>query len=182
MNTDEILSCLGTGEATVGCQKEKVEPDLLVFGTALGRGIAPMSTVVAHKNFIGSIKTEEHSSTFGSNPLPAAARLAVVRMPAKADTQRRSAERGKHLPRRLHAPESKGVLAVRGAALWAGISINPTLATGRQVCDSLMARGMLAKDTHGSAIRLAPALMVTKKHVLTGIDQREALVSQLIPY
>jgi acetylornithine/succinyldiaminopimelate/putrescine aminotransferase len=45
-----------------------------------------------------------------------------------------------------------------------------------------MARGMLAKDTHGSAIRLAPALMVTKKHVFTGIDQREALVSQLISY
>jgi len=73
----------------------------------------------------------------------------------------------------------KGVLAVRGAGLWAGIDIDPTLATGRQVCEALMRKGVLAKDTHGSTIRLAPPLIVSKKDLDWGIDQLEAVLAEL---
>ena len=42
-----------------------------------------------------------------------------------------------------------------------------------------MARGVLAKDTHGSTIRLAPPLMVSKKDLDWGIDQLEAVLAQM---
>jgi ornithine--oxo-acid transaminase len=103
-------------------------------------------------------------------------------MLAKGDMQRRSAKLGKHLHKRLHALEGKGVLAVRGAGLWAGIDIDPALGTGRQVCEALMARGVLAKDTHGSTIRLAPPLVVSKKDLDWGIDQLETVLAQLISH
>ena len=54
-----------------------------------------------------------------------------------------------------------GVTAVRCVGLWAGVDIDPGLATGREVSERLMARGILVKDTHGSTIRLAPPLVVT---------------------
>jgi len=68
---------------------------------------------------------------------------------------------------------------VRGAGLWAGIDIDPALATGRQVCEELLAKGVLAKDTHGSTIRLAPPIVVSKEDLDWGIDQLEAVLAEL---
>jgi len=179
MIADEIQSGLGRTGATVQCNKEKVVPDMYILGKALGGGIVPVSAVVGRKEVLGVLKPGEHGSTFGGNPLAAAVGLAVVRMLAKGDMQRRSQRLGKHLKKRLDALVGKGVLAVRGAGLWAGIDIDPTLATGRQVCEALMRKGVLAKDTHGSTIRLAPPLIVSKKDLDWGIDQLEAVLAEL---
>jgi ornithine--oxo-acid transaminase len=179
MIADEIQSGLGRTGATVQCNNEKVVPDMYILGKALGGGIVPVSAVVGRKEVLGVLKPGEHGSTFGGNPLAAAVGLAVVRMLAKGDMQRRSQRLGKHLKKRLDALVGKGVLAVRGAGLWAGIDIDPTLATGRQVCEALMRKGVLAKDTHGSTIRLAPPLIVSKKDLDWGIDQLEAVLAEL---
>jgi ornithine--oxo-acid transaminase len=179
MIADEIQSGLGRTGATVQCNNEKVVPDMYILGKALGGGIVPVSAVVGRKEVLGVLKPGEHGSTFGGNPLAAAVGLAVVRMLAKGDMQRRSQRLGKHLKKRLDALVGKGVLAVRGAGLWAGIDIDPTLATGRQVCEALMRKGVLAKDTHGSTIRLAPPLTVSKKDLDWGIDQLEAVLAEL---
>jgi ornithine--oxo-acid transaminase len=45
-----------------------------------------------------------------------------------------------------------------------------------------MARGVLAKDTHGSTIRLAPPLVISKKDLDWGIDQLETVLAQLISH
>ena len=179
MIADEIQSGLGRTGATVQCNNEKVVPDMYILGKALGGGIVPVSAVVGRKEVMGVLKPGEHGSTFGGNPLAAAVGLAVVRMLAKGDMQRRSQRLGKHLKKRLQALVGKGVLAVRGAGLWAGIDIDPTLATGREVCEALMRKGVLAKDTHGSTIRLAPPLIVSKKDLDWGIDQLEAVLAEL---
>ncbi|MBC7518468.1 MAG: aminotransferase class III-fold pyridoxal phosphate-dependent enzyme, partial [Microbacteriaceae bacterium] len=73
----------------------------------------------------------------------------------------------------------KGVVAVRCAGLWAGIDIDPNVATGREVCERLLARGVLAKDTHGSTIRLAPPLVVTGDELLFAVAQLEAVLAEL---
>jgi ornithine--oxo-acid transaminase len=179
MIADEIQSGLGRTGATVQCNNEKVVPDMYILGKALGGGIVPVSAVVGRKEVMGVLKPGEHGSTFGGNPLAAAVGLAVVRMLAKGDMQRRSQRLGKHLKKRLEALVGKGVLAVRGAGLWAGVDIDPTLATGREVCEALMRKGVLAKDTHGSTIRLAPPLIVSKKDLDWGIDQLEAVLAEL---
>ena len=99
-------------------------------------------------------------------------------MLAKGDMQKRSERLGKHLHKRLKNLVGKGVLAVRGVGLWAGIDIDPRLATGREVCEALMAKGVLAKDTHGSTIRLAPPIVVSKKDLDWGIDQLEYVLRE----
>ena len=179
MIADEIQSGLGRTGATVQCENEKVKPDLYILGKALGGGIVPVSAVVGMKTVMGVLKPGEHGSTFGGNPLAAAVGLAVVRTLAKGDMQKRSARLGKHLHKRLGALKGKGIMAVRGVGLWAGIDIDPQLATGREVCEALMANGVLAKDTHGSTIRLAPPIIVSKKDLDWGIGQLEKVLEQL---
>jgi ornithine--oxo-acid transaminase len=60
---------------------------------------------------------------------------------------------------------------VRGRGLWAGIDIDPGLMTGREACTLLAERGVLAKDTHGSTIRLAPPLVVTTDEITFAVDR-----------
>lgn len=178
MIADEIQSGLGRTGATVQCQNEKVVPDMFILGKALGGGIIPLSAVVGKKEFMGVLQPGQHGSTFGGNPLAAAVGLAVVRLLKKGDMQRRSKKLGKHLRKRLETLVGAGVLEVRGVGLWAGIDIDPALATGREVCEALMARGVLVKDTHGSTIRLAPPIVVSKKDLDWACDQLEAVLQE----
>ena len=179
MIADEIQSGLGRTGATVQCHNEKVKPDMYILGKALGGGIVPVSAVVGKSETMSVLKPGQHGSTFGGNPLAAAVGLAVVQLLAKGDMQKRSQRLGKHLHKRLRALIGKGILAERGVGLWAGIDIDPALGTGREVCEALMAKGVLAKDTHGSTIRLAPPIVVSKKDLDWGIDQLEAVLREL---
>ncbi|KQQ08723.1 ornithine--oxo-acid transaminase [Rathayibacter sp. Leaf296] len=176
---DEIQSGLGRTGATFACDLVGVVPDVYLLGKALGGGIVPVSAVVANADVLGVLQPGQHGSTFGGNPLAAAVGLAVVGMLATGEYQALAVARGAQLHARLTALIGRGVVAVRGAGLWAGIDIDPALASGREVCEALMARGVLAKDTHGSTIRLAPPLVVTEGEIDFAVDELEAVLDGL---
>ncbi|WP_022890990.1 ornithine--oxo-acid transaminase [Agromyces subbeticus] len=178
MIADEIQSGLGRVGATFACDLVGVVPDLYLLGKALGGGIVPVSAVVGDRDVLGVLQPGEHGSTFGGNPLAAAVGLEVVRMLATGEPQQRARELGAHLHERLLALLGRGVVAVRGAGLWAGIDIDPALASGREVCEALMRRGVLAKDTHGSTIRLAPPIVVEQADLDWAVEQLEAVLGE----
>jgi ornithine--oxo-acid transaminase len=174
---DEIQSGLGRTGHTFACDHEGVVPDIYILGKALGGGIVPVSAIVADRDVLGVLKPGQHGSTFGGNPLACAVGRTVVGMLATGEFQRRGTELSVVLRERLEAMIGHGVLAVRVRGLWAGVDIDPSVGTGREVCEALMARGVLAKDTHGSTIRLAPPLVVTAEDLHWGLDQLEAVVT-----
>jgi ornithine--oxo-acid transaminase len=176
---DEIQSGLGRTGATFQCDNVGVVPDLYLLGKALGGGIVPVSAVVGNADILGVLKPGEHGSTFGGNPLAAAIGLAVVSMLSTGEYQERARVLGERLHARLRTLIGHGVVTVRGAGLWAGIDIDPALATGRDVCELLVARGVLAKDTHGSTIRLAPPIVVEPEDLDWAVDQLEAVLEEL---
>ncbi|HEY9423904.1 MAG TPA: ornithine--oxo-acid transaminase [Microterricola sp.] len=176
---DEIQSGLGRTGATFACDLVGVVPDLYLLGKALGGGIIPVSAVVGNSDILGVIQPGQHGSTFGGNPLAAAVGLAVVRLLATGEMQERARVLGERLRADLAELIGHGVLAVRGAGLWAGIDIDPELASGRAVCESLMERGVLAKDTHGSTIRLAPPIVVEAADLDWAVEQLRAVLTEL---
>jgi len=176
---DEIQSGLGRTGATFQCDNEGVVPDVYLLGKALGGGIVPVSAVVGNRDVLGVLRPGEHGSTFGGNPLAAAVGLAVVELLETGEYQERARELGEHLRSRLEALTGRGVVAVRGAGLWAGVDIDPALATGREVCERLMARGILVKDTHGSTIRFAPPLVVERADLDLAVDALAAVLEDL---
>ncbi len=95
------------------------------------------------------------------------------------DYQRRAAELGAHLQDGLRSLIGRGVVEVRGVGLWAGVDIDPALGTGREVCERLMERGVLAKDTHGSTIRFAPPIVVEADELDWAVAQLEAVLAEL---
>jgi ornithine--oxo-acid transaminase len=66
------------------------------------------------------------------------------------------------------------VSLVSGRGLWAGVTF--TSLDGRAVCERLAALGVLAKETHGSTIRLAPPLVITEDELSWGLERFSAAV------
>ena len=174
---DEIQSGLGRTGRTFACEHEGVVPDMYVLGKALGGGVVPVSAVVSSSAVLGVFRPGEHGSTFGGNPLACAVALEVIAMLRTGEFQARAAELGDHLHAELDALVGGGAVdAVRGRGLWAGVDIDPAHGTGREISEALMARGVLVKDTHGSTIRLAPPLIISKEDLDWALVQlREVL-------
>ncbi|WP_138909424.1 ornithine--oxo-acid transaminase [Streptomyces chryseus] len=175
---DEIQSGLGRTGRTFACEHEGVVPDMYVLGKALGGGVVPVSAVVASAEVLGVYGPGEHGSTFGGNPLACAVSLEVIAMLRTGEFQQRATELGDHLHQQLGLMVGGGAVeAVRGRGLWAGIDITPSRGTGREISEKLMERGVLVKDTHGSTIRIAPPLVISKEDLDWGLDQLGAVLA-----
>jgi len=174
MIADEIQSGLGRTGTTFACEHEEVVPDMYVLGKALGGGIVPVSAVVSAAAVLGVFKPGQHGSTFGGNPLGCAIAREVIAMLRTGEFQEQSAKLGTHMHDRLAALPASAVRDVRGRGLWAGVEF--TTLSGRDVAERLMAAGVLAKDTHGTTIRLAPPLMISQDDLDLAIDKLDAIV------
>lgn len=175
---DEIQSGLGRTGETFACAHDGVVPDVYVLGKALGGGVVPVSAVVADRDVLGVFRPGEHGSTFGGNPLACAVALEVIAMLRTGEYQQRAAELGDHLHRELNLLVGGGaVTAVRGRGLWAGVDIDPSRGTGREISEKLMELGVLVKDTHGSTIRIAPPLVIGKEDLDWGLDRLRSVLA-----
>ncbi len=76
--------------------------------------------------------------------------------------QERSRRLGEHALSTLRGAALPGVKEVRGSGLWWAVELDGTGRTGREISLELLARGILAKDTHTWAIRFAPPLVVSE--------------------
>ncbi|MBZ9597637.1 MULTISPECIES: ornithine--oxo-acid transaminase [Streptomyces] len=175
---DEIQSGLGRTGRTFACEHEGVVPDVYILGKALGGGVVPVSAVVADRDVLGVFGPGQHGSTFGGNPLACAVALEVIAMLRTGEFQQRATELGEHLHRELGMLVGGGaVTAVRGRGLWAGVDIDPSRGTGREISEKMMERRVLVKDTHGSTIRIAPPLVITKEDLDWGLEQLRSVLS-----
>ncbi|MGV9327039.1 ornithine--oxo-acid transaminase [Streptosporangium sandarakinum] len=179
MIADEIQSGLGRTGDTFACDHEGVVPDVFVLGKALGGGVVPVSAIAADEDVLGVIRPGQHGSTFGGNPLACAVANAVIEMLGTGEYQARARELGAVMHERLRTLIGNGVVAVRGRGLWAGVDVDPSVATGREVSEALMRRGVLAKDTHGSTIRLAPPIVVSEEDLVWAVDQLADAIAEL---
>ena len=176
---DEVQSGLGRTGTTFACDHEDVRPDLYVLGKAPGAGIMPVSAVVGDRDVLGVLHPGEHGSTFGGNPLACVIGCGVIEMMRSGIYQERARTLGRRMHEALATLVGNGVVGLRGRGLWAGVDIDPALASGRQVCEDLLAHGVLAKDTHGSTIRLSPPLVIEPHEVDWAVEQIGAVLTHL---
>lgn len=165
---DEIQSGLARTGDLLALDGAGVRADLYTLGKALGGGIVPVSAVVGRADVLGVLKPGEHGSTFGGNPLACAVGRAVVGLLRTGEFQARSTELGAHLHARLGELVGRGVREVRGRGLWAGVDLDGV--AGRVASEALLARGVLCKETHGTTLRMAPPLVITRAELDTAVD------------
>jgi ornithine--oxo-acid transaminase len=179
MVADEIQSGLARTGRTFACDHEDVVPDMYVLGKALGGGLYPVSAVVANRDVLDVITPGSHGSTFGGNPFAAAVGQEVVTMLGTGEFQERAEKLGAYLHDGLTSMVGHGFTEVRTRGLWAGVDIEPELATGRYVTEALLERGVLAKEAHGQTVRLAPPLVATERDLDVLVDAFRDVTTQL---
>jgi ornithine--oxo-acid transaminase len=162
---DEVQSGLGRAGRRFACDYEHVRPDLYVLGKALGGGILPLSAVVGSDDVVGVLRPGEHGSTFGGNPLACAVGREVLRLLADGRLIEESAALGEVAAARLRAAAHPAVREVRQRGLWLGIELVDEARPARRASELLMDRGVLAKDTHETTLRIAPPLTVTAEEL-----------------
>jgi ornithine--oxo-acid transaminase len=169
---DEIQSGLGRTGTTFALELWDDRADLVTLGKALGGGVLPVSAVVGRPDVLGVLTAGTHGSTFGGNPLACAVGIAVVDLLRPGTYQERARTLGAHLHERLATLVDTGLLVgSRGVGLWAGLDVEPGRMTGRELCERLLRLGVLAKDTHGSTIRLAPPLVIERDDLDLALDR-----------
>ena len=173
---DEIQTGLGRTGRLFCCEWEDVRPDVLIVGKALGGGVYPVSAAIADAEIMDVFQPGDHGSTFGGNPLGAAVGRASLRVILDEKLSERSDELGTWFMGRLRDIGSPHVEEVRGRGLMIGVVIKESSGTARPFCESLQAKGILAKETHHQVIRFAPPLTIEQATLEDALVDIEAVL------
>jgi ornithine--oxo-acid transaminase len=176
---DEIQTGLGRTGKLLACEHEGVKPDGLILGKALGGGLLPVSAFLAKREVMAVFTPGDHGSTFGGNPLAAAVGLEALNTLVEEKLPERSADLGAYLLEKLGALKSPLIKSLRGKGLFVGIEIDPKQARAREVCERLMAQGILSKETHESVVRLAPPLVITRAEIDWAVERIALVLAEM---
>ena len=169
---DEIQTGLCRTGRTWAFEHEGIRPDAICVGKALGGGLYPVSAFCADDEVMGVFSPGDHGSTFGGNPLAAAIGIAALDVLVDEKLAERANDLGNWFMDRLRSLNSP--VAVRGRGLLIGVEL-PVAA--RPVCEALMARGILAKDTHGTVVRFAPPLVIDR----ATLESAMSVIAEVMP-
>ena len=162
---DEIQTGLGRTGRFLACEHEKVKPDGLILGKALGGGLLPVSVFLSSREVMNVFTPGDHGSTFGGNPLAVTVALEALDILFDENLIQRSEELGHYLQSALLKIASPLIKEIRGKGLFIGLELDLQYVKGRDICLQLLDQGLLSYDTHGSVIRLAPPLVISKEQL-----------------
>jgi ornithine--oxo-acid transaminase len=174
---DEIQTGLGRTGRLLADEHEGIEADVTLIGKALSGGFYPVSAVLSNDAVLGVLKPGEHGSTFGGNPLAAAVARAALKVLVEEDMIGNSDRLGAYFLEQLGTIRSDRIKEVRGRGLMLAVELHPEAGGARPVVEALKERGLLAKDTHGSTIRIAPPLVITRDQVDWALEQIDAVLT-----
>lgn len=176
---DEIQTGLGRTGKFLACDHDNIKPDGLILGKALGGGILPVSMFLARRDVMEVFTPGDHGSTFGGNPLGAAVGLEALNIIIDEDLPGNSATMGDYLLAQLRMINCPLIREIRGKGLFVGVEIDPAYASARAVCEALMERGLLSKETHQTVVRLAPPLIIGKAEIDWAVSQIRDVLEEM---
>ncbi|MBC8479457.1 MAG: aminotransferase class III-fold pyridoxal phosphate-dependent enzyme [FCB group bacterium] len=161
---DEVQTGFGRTGANFAHQLYGVKPDLMGCGKAAGGGILPVSFVAGSDEVIGVLTPGSEGSTFGGYPLASVAATYAIKVLVDDKLAERARIRGAQLLQHfedLKAEFPDKIKDVRAKGLLSAFEMfDDEKLDGHRVSVELMNRGVYAKETHHSTVRIAPALTI----------------------
>jgi ornithine--oxo-acid transaminase len=175
---DEIQTGLGRTGKLLAEQHEGIEADVTLLGKALSGGFYPVSAVLSNNEVLGTLKPGQHGSTFGGNPLACAVARAAMRVLVEEGMIENAARQGARFLEGLKDIRANTIRDVRGRGLMLAVELHPEAGRARRYCETLQAKGILAKDTHEHTIRIAPPLVITSDQVDWALERFATTLTQ----
>jgi len=161
---DEVQTGLGRSGNWFAFQGLGVRPDVVTMAKALGNGM-PIGACWARADVADAFVPGDHATTFGGQPLAAAAARAVLAVMEAEDVPARAAAAGARLQRDLSG--LPGVQSVRGVGLLLAVELDGKRA--KRVASLALDAGLVVNPVTESALRLAPSLLVTPDELDEGV-------------
>jgi len=167
---DEIQTGIGRTGKMLASDHDNVKPDCLILGKALGGGLLPVSMFLAKKEVMDVFSPGDHGSTFGGNPLAAAVGIEALNVALDKQFHEQAEKLGQQFMDGLRNISNPIIKEIRGKGLLIGMEVNPEICSARQVCEALMQKGLLSKETHETVVRFAPPLVISPQEVDGALD------------
>jgi acetylornithine/N-succinyldiaminopimelate aminotransferase len=162
---DEIQTGLGRTGRWFAFQHTGIAPDVVTMAKALGNGV-PIGACWARAEVAAAFGPGDHGSTFGGQPLAAAAARATLAVMESEDVPARARRAGARLQAGLQGLD--GVVGVRGAGLLLGAVLDNQRA--KEVVRAALARGLVVNAPRPDTIRVAPSLLVSDVEIVEGLQ------------
>jgi acetylornithine/N-succinyldiaminopimelate aminotransferase len=159
--SEEVQCGLGRTGSLFAYQRAHIRPDMVTLAKPLGGGL-PLGAVLLREELAGALSVGDHGSTFGGNPVAAAAALVVLEKLTSGGFVQKIEKKGNMLRRALRALQRKyanQIADVRGIGLMFGVELNGAAAPA---ISGLRAKGILATKAGDNVVRLLPPLVVKR--------------------
>jgi acetylornithine/N-succinyldiaminopimelate aminotransferase len=176
---DEVQTGVGRTGAWFAYQAAGILPDAITLAKGLAGGVPIGALVTFGPDVSGLLTAGQHGSTFGGNPLAAAAGLAVLDTIEKESLLAHATSVGNNLVESVAALDHPLITGVRGAGLLRAITLSADVAA--VVVDRALAAGFIINAPTPAVIRLAPPLVITDAQVNTFVTALPALLQGLEP-
>lgn len=172
---DAVQTGMGRTGEWFGYELSGIDPDIITLAKGLGGGL-PLGAMISMGEKVPTFKPGEHGSTFGGNPISCAAANASIDFIVKKELLSRVAIDGEFLRAKLS--KISGVSLVRGRGLLLGIVLESNVA--QALVEKAMSNGLLLNAPAKNVIRIAPALIVSKKELREFIDIFTGSLSEVL--
>ncbi len=163
---DEVQTGVGRTGTLFAFQQYDVLPDVVSFAKGIAGGL-PMSGIMANEKCKDVLGPGMHATTFGANPVCAAAGL-VVQETLSDGFLREVQEKGEYLRKGIEALNLPCFGKTRGLGLMIGVEVREGW-TNKDIAGKLIENGLLIL-TAGPGMRLLPPLVITKDEMDKGLD------------
>ncbi|MGH2535986.1 MAG: acetyl ornithine aminotransferase family protein [Candidatus Promineifilaceae bacterium] len=183
---DEVQSGVGRTGAWWAVEHEGVEPDIVCFAKGIASGM-PIGGIIARREHM-IWRPGSHASTFGGNPVAAAAALATLEVIEQEDVMRQASETGTYLLDALAELQARhpSIGDVRGRGLMVGVEFVRDKDTKERAPDLRHAmiqrafeEGLLLIPCGPSSIRMTPPLNIPRPLVDEGLAIFERALTQV---
>ncbi|MGB7978381.1 MAG: aspartate aminotransferase family protein [Chlamydiales bacterium] len=172
---DEIQCGMGRSGTLFAYENFAVKPDVITLAKGIASGL-PLGAICATNGAAEAFHPGDHGTTFGANPVAAAAALATLKVLIEENYLPKVAKMGALLMEKLHELQIKypqAIAEVRGLGLMIGIELKIDPKIVLQKCH---ARGLLANVTAGNVLRLLPAYTITAKEIGQAVSIIESAI------
>ena len=162
---DEVQTGVGRTGTMFAYQQFGIQPDVLTFAKGIAGGL-PFGGFMTNEKCRNVLRAGDHGSTFGGNPMAAAA-ANVVLDALTPEFLREVQEKGEYLRSGIAALNSPYVSGIRGMGLMIGVGIQGM--THKELKDRLMDKGLLCLTAGADTLRLLPPLVITREEIDKGL-------------
>ena len=163
---DEVQTGIGRTGTLFAYQQFGIQPDVVTFAKGIAGGL-PFGGFLTNEKCRNVLRAGDHGSTFGGNPMSAAA-ANVVMDTLTEEFLDQVKEKGQYLRNGITALNSPCVSGIRGMGLMTGVGIQGM--THKELKDRLMEAGLLCLTAGKDTLRLLPPLVITREEIDRGLD------------